>query len=153
MAMTEPLLFLDFDGVLHPLGEPALDEDFHLLDNPGLFVWLPILEQILAPYPSVRIVVSSDWRRLFDDASLVRLLGPLGKRFAGVVEVHAPSRATEILDEALRRKTENWLALDDHPSVALAGSSDGRFVACPPSRGIASLAVQRALRRKLAVLA
>ena len=150
--MTEPLLFLDFDGVLHPLGEQALDEDFRLLDNPGLFVWLPILEQILAAYPSVRILVSSDWRRLFDDASLIRLLGPLGNRFAGVVEVHASSRAAEILDEARRRKTENWLALDDHPSVTVAGSTDERFVVCQPDEGISSLAVQQELRRKLAAL-
>jgi hypothetical protein len=80
------LLFLDFDGVLHPVGERAFDENFRLIANPGLFVWRPILEQILVPFPSVRIVVSSDWRRLFDDENLIRLLGPLGNRFAGVVE-------------------------------------------------------------------
>jgi hypothetical protein len=51
---------LDFDGVLHPVGVPAVDEDFRLIENPGLFVWLPILERLLAPHPTVWIIVSSD---------------------------------------------------------------------------------------------
>jgi hypothetical protein len=34
----------------------------------------------------IRIIVSSDWRRLFDDATLIRLLAPLATRFVGVVE-------------------------------------------------------------------
>ena len=37
MATDGPVLFLDFDGVLHQLGEPALDENFRLLYNPRLF--------------------------------------------------------------------------------------------------------------------
>jgi hypothetical protein len=81
-----PFLFLDFDGVLHPVGERALDDDFCLIENPGLFIWRPIQEALLAQYPAVRIIISSDWRRLFDDATLIRLLGPLSNRFAGVVE-------------------------------------------------------------------
>ena len=145
------LLFLDFDGVLHPVGEQALDENFRLIANPGLFVWRPILEQILVPFPSVRIVVSSDWRRLFDDENLVRLLGPLGSRFAGVVETYGSSRAAEIRTEAGRRMTSNWLAIDDHPSVVEARKSDGRFLACSPDTGLSDVEVQHDLRRKLAI--
>ena len=150
--MTEPILFLDFDGVLHPVGEHALDENFCLVENPRLFIWRPILEQILTPFPMVKIVISSDWRRLFDDASLIRLLGPLVGRFAGVVETYGPSRAAEIVAEAKRRATANWLALDDHPSVAAACASDTRFIACAPDTGLASITVQQALRHQLAAL-
>jgi hypothetical protein len=146
------LLFLDFDGVLHPVGERALDENFRLIANPGLFVWRPILEQILMPFPSVRIVVSSDWRRLFDDENLVRLLGPLGSRFAGVVETYGSSRAAEIRTEASRRKASNWLAIDDHPSVVEAGKADGRFLACSPDTGLSDVGVQLELGRKLSGL-
>jgi hypothetical protein len=150
-SANPPLLFLDFDGVLHPVGERALDENFRLIANPGLFVWRPMLEQILEPFPAVRIVVSSDWRRLFDDENLVRLLGPLGNRFAGVVETYGSSRAAEIRTEASRRKTSNWLAIDDHPSVVAAGKSDGRFLACSPDTGLSDVGVQQVLRRKLAI--
>lgn len=38
-----PVLYLGFDGVLHPDGTLALDEGFHILDNPALFEWLPTL--------------------------------------------------------------------------------------------------------------
>lgn len=73
---VSPVLFLDFDGVLHGAHEVAVDDDGRVvLDNPRLFEHLPLLTEELAPYPELRIIVSSDWQRLFDDASLVRLLG------------------------------------------------------------------------------
>jgi len=147
-----PILFLDFDGVLHPVGEPALDEDFRLIENPGLFVWRPVLEELLAPYPAVRIIVSSDWRRLFDDATLIRLLGPLGNRFVGVVESQGSCRAEEILTEVRRRNLAHWLAVDDHPSVLAAQAGDHRFIACDSARGLSEIAVRRALSERLSAL-
>jgi len=143
------VVFLDFDGVLHPVGVPALDEDFRLIENPDLFVWRPILGRLLAPYPMIGIIVSSDWRRLFDDATLVRLLGPLGTRFVGVVECYGSSRSEEILNEVRRRGLKEWVALDDHPSVIAAQATDPRFVACEATTGISSVDVQRTLSAKL----
>ncbi|MEM5292241.1 HAD domain-containing protein [Paraburkholderia sabiae] len=147
-----PALFLDFDGVLRPVGEPALDDDFGLIDNPGLFVWRPILEALLAQYPAVRIIISSDWRRLFDDATLIRLLGPLGNRFAGVVESVGSCRSEEILTEVRRRKLIHWLAIDDHASVVATQATERRFIACAPARGLSDLTVQRALSDRLSAL-
>ena len=144
------VLFLDFDGVTHALGEPALDENFKLIANPNLFVWLPILEQLLVLYPNVRIIVSSDWRRLCDDETLVRLLGPLGHRFMGVVETWGSSRSEEILGEVRRRGLTHWLAVDDHVSVAEASRLNWRFVACSPDTGLSAEAVQSELQHKLA---
>lgn len=143
-----PVLFLDFDGVMHAYGEPAFDENFQLLSSPSLFRWRPILEEILSPHTGVRIIVSSDWRRLFDDDNLVRLMGPaLGPRFLGAVETFKDSRAAEIIAEATRRQLNIWLALDDHPSVVKASKKDKRFIACQPGLGLSSLDVQAQLRR------
>lgn len=152
--MNDLVLFLDFDGVLHPLGEPALGDNFELLPNPDLFCWRHHLESVLAPYPDVRIMVSSDWRRLFDDAKLVELLGPvLASRFAGVVEVNRPSRAEEVLAEADRRGLRCWLALDDHTSVkAAAEAGDDRFIVCRPDSGLSDPAVKALLACRLAEL-
>lgn len=149
-----PALFLDFDGVLHAFGEEAFNEDLKLIDNPRLFCWRSILEEALAPYPEVKIVVSSDWRRLFDDANLARLLGSnLGPRFLGVVECYKESRAEEILAEVARRKLSYWLAIDDHPSVFKAGKAgDSRFIACAPDTGLSEASAQRELRGKLSEL-
>jgi len=146
------VLFLDFDGVLHPVGEEALDADFRLIANPALFCWRHILADALAPYPSVRIVVSSDWRRLFDDENLARLLGPaLGPRVIGAVANVEASRAGEVLAEAARRQLVHWLAIDDHPSVRAARKAgDARFIACSSATGLSNVCVQNELKRKLA---
>ena len=130
-------LFLDFDGVLHSANDAVLDANGRLLKNGQHFEWLPLLVTVLAPFSDVGIIVSSDWRRLFDDNALVKLLGPLGPRFVGVVET------------SQRRGLAGWLALDDHPSVVKAGKKDGRFVACEPDTGFSSLTVQAELRQKL----
>ncbi|WP_231950095.1 HAD domain-containing protein [Paraburkholderia caribensis] len=146
------VVFLDFDGVLHPVGVPAVDEEFRLIENPDLFVWRPILGRLLAPYPMIGIIVSSDWRRLFDDATLIRLLGPLATRFVGVVESYGTSRSEEILAEVERRGLNGWVALDDHPSVIAAQARDPRFIACEPTTGLSSADVQRTLSLRLTSL-
>jgi hypothetical protein len=51
--------FLTSMVYLHPVGVPAIDDDFRLVESSGLFVWRPILERLLAPYPTVGIIVSS----------------------------------------------------------------------------------------------
>ncbi|KXB32610.1 hypothetical protein AT959_02255 [Dechloromonas denitrificans] len=144
-------LYLDFDGVTHRLGEAAVDDGFRLLDNPNLFLWLPILETLLEPYPTVRIVVSSDWRRLFDDDALKQLLRPsLASRFVGVVEVIETSRANEIQIDAERRGLASWVALDDHPTVIEASQTDPRYIACDSATGLSNPRVQRQLQCYLA---
>ncbi len=47
-----PVLFLDFDGVLH--SEPSLPKE--------AFSQLPLVEAVLREFPSVEIVISSTWR-------------------------------------------------------------------------------------------
>lgn len=145
-------IYLDFDGVLHADGEAALDEQFRLIANPKLFCWRGQLDTLLAPYPAVRIIVSSDWRRLFGDDALVRLLGPLGGRFCGVVETFGGTRASEVESDASRRGISRWLALDDHPSVHDAARTDRRYIACDPQLGLSSSTPQEELARKLALL-
>jgi len=144
-----PVLLTDFDGVLHALGEPALDENFRLIDNPRLFLWVPILCEILAPFPDVKIIVSSDWRRIVDDENLVRLLGPVGNRFVGVMESYGGSRADEIKTEVRRRNLTRWLAIDDHPTVQVASRKNWRFIPCHPESGLSCERVQQELERKL----
>lgn len=47
-----PVLFLDFDGVLH--SEPSLPKE--------AFTQLPLIEAVLRDFPAVDIVISSTWR-------------------------------------------------------------------------------------------
>ena len=152
--MNEPviaqILFLDFDGVLHSVDEPALDDYFKYNGNPNLFQWIRFLDHALAPYPDVRIIVSSDWRRLFGDDELIQFLGPVGHRFIGVVEQYGPTRAAEIMREAKLRGITHWVAVDDHVTVALASVCDDRFVVCDPKNGLSEETVQLTLAKTLA---
>ncbi|MEJ2795771.1 HAD domain-containing protein [Iodobacter sp. LRB] len=145
-------LYLDFDGVLHADGEPAIDESGRLCQNPNLFCWLKNLEEVLDDFPEVRIIVSSDWRRLFDDETLIKLLGNLGWRFYGVVECTISDRYTEILQDATTRKIEYWLALDDHKAVKAAMAKDNRLIFCLPEKGISAFEQQQELRQKIKFL-
>lgn len=143
-------IFVDFDGCLHPLGLEAIDEHGQLLPNPQLFCWLPILERVLAPYPDVKIIVSSDWRRLCADEKLIELLGNLGARFVGVVEARGIDRAAEIQADARNRGLSRWIAVDDHASVHVAAATEPRFIPCDPSRGLSDESVLGALTAHLA---
>jgi HAD domain in Swiss Army Knife RNA repair proteins len=54
----EPVLYLDFDGVLHPypMDELEIPEDI-------LFQFVPLLEAMLEPFPQVKIVLSTTWAK------------------------------------------------------------------------------------------
>ena len=52
---SSDLLFLDVDGVLHPVGT---DYSF----SSRFFSHLPLLEELLQEFRSIDVVISSDWR-------------------------------------------------------------------------------------------
>lgn len=121
-----PVLFLDFDGVLHP--EPSNRKD--------TFTQLPLVENILREFPTVEIVISSAWRldwwespkavavenlrRHFSADIAQRVVGvtPLIKRTSEEQawnEDFGPRREIECLAwlRANRPPGTPWLALDD----------------------------------------
>jgi len=122
-----PVLFLDFDGVLHP------DEVYRVRgqivlrrDGISLFEWAPLLAEALAPHPSVRIVLSTSWVRVvgFDEARK-RLLPPLRERVVGATW-HSQlnqdwwfsiSRYEQIAGYTKRHSVTRWLALDDDVTI------------------------------------
>jgi len=111
-----PTLFLDFDGPLHSVEIQAINRYGEFVPHPDLFSGVPILDELLKPFPSIQIVVSSDWRLVVDDDTLKKLLGPLAPRFVGVMEVMmVSSRADAIKEDARRRRLSAWLAIDDQP--------------------------------------
>lgn len=114
------ILFLDFDGVLHP--EPCHDAP--------LFSQMALLERALAELPHWRVVVSSSWRhgRTLDDLRALfpltlqpRVIGltPLFKDIADDVPQALKRFPREA--ECLRWLRDHaapgtpWLALDDCP--------------------------------------
>lgn len=113
------ILFLDFDGVLHP--EPCYDKE-------QLFCCLLRLENVLLDFPEVDIVVTSTWRETRTLAELrayfsteigVRIVGltPSWKDHQSLFESVGYQRQTEI-EAWLRQSSEpwrTWVAVDDKP--------------------------------------
>jgi len=105
------ILFLDFDGVLHPVsGAPTFNPDS-----------IRELETVLQLFPTLKIVITSSWREEKSLDEMIALLGPeLGKRVIGTTPIiddpflHFP-RYREVcayLDTATEGD-KSWVALDD----------------------------------------
>lgn len=133
-------LFLDFDGVLHPLWEPAPYNDWTLERIHGakayggpFFVHAPLLVELLADYlPRIDIVISSTWGRKRDLATLQALLpAELAVRVKDAVHHRLPpleaineghdltSRWAEIAwyrQHVRPHLGDHWLAIDDDNS-------------------------------------
>jgi hypothetical protein len=147
------VLFLDFDGVLHPREahfelpnvRVARDE----LVAAGLLQHVPLLAELLASHPDVTIVVHSSWRHLFTARELRDLLGALGPRLVGSTS-GALDREASILDYIAARQLQPtaYRVLDDQPdSLARLSASTIR---CDPEAGISDPAAVRQLSAWLA---
>lgn len=112
------ILFLDFDGVLHPEhnGEPTPAD--------RVFCHLPRFEAVMRDFPAVEIVISSMWRYQFaldelrarfspDIAARIIDATPQTERIEG--EYLPARREGEILDwlAAAGREGSAWTAIDD----------------------------------------
>lgn len=121
------IVFLDFDGVLHP---ESVDSKNLLLCR------LPLVEEVLREFPQVDIVISSTWRLDWSDPSVATVemrkhFSPdIAQRVVGVTPHHrdldwkqAPDGLhlwtrqweCEMWLRANRPPGTLWLALDDRP--------------------------------------
>lgn len=115
------ILFLDFDGVLHPLLRKEPD-----------FCRLPLLWQILRAAPEVLVVFSTSWREVYRHDEMVEFVAygggeDLAHRIIGQtprikVETGCDRRDLEIQSwlEA-NNHSGPWLAIDDMPKLFNGG--------------------------------
>ncbi|MGJ7572603.1 HAD domain-containing protein [Variovorax sp. RB2P76] len=131
---TSDLLFLDIDGVLHPVGG---DYSF----SSRFFSHLPRLEELLREFESVDVVISSDWRRAESIEQLQRYFSAdIRDRIIGATpqidpDVDVDSRRHLEIQAWLDgngRSEAKWVALDDWPSSFEAGFT--RLVLTDPTR-------------------
>jgi excisionase family DNA binding protein len=160
------LLFLDFDGVVHPESvywhasacEPSLE------DAPGhtLFEHCTLLEKVLLPYPDVQIVLSTSWVRVYrgDVSTVVRRLTPglqtrvIGATYHAGMDAAAferEPRGMQVWQDVLRRRPAAWVALDDD-YVDWPTHCVQHLVRTHPVLGITPPTVLAALREKLAAM-
>lgn len=122
------IVFLDFDGVVHPELTPEI-----ATSRAELFCCLPLIEDVLREFPPAEIVISSTWRLKWNQAvSIVELRKhfseDIAARVIGVTPNYKdldPKQAPDGLDSfprqwecemwlrAHRPAGTPWLALDD----------------------------------------
>lgn len=131
------ILFLDFDGVLHP--DPCYDAG-------QLFVHAPKLAATLEPFAQLRVVLSTSWRSSKELALLLEPLpASLGQRVVGVTpNVSSFSPPPKL--RPYRRQAEctrwlelnggvdqDWLAIDDRPAWFVPHCE--QLIVCHSQRG------------------
>jgi len=119
------ILYLDYDGVLHDDAVYWSPKQGIFINTPGrtLFEWMPILEELLFPYPDVKIVLSTSWVRVKSFRFAKEHLSPsLQARVVGATYHHREMRRHEfeylprgvqVWEDVVRRKPTAWFALDN----------------------------------------
>jgi hypothetical protein len=149
--MSRPVIFLDYDGVLHP-------EDVFRHPRRGiylaprytghqLFEHCGLLEAALEPHPEVAVVLSTSWVRVLRYRRALSFLPPsLQRRVVGATfhsAMHKPSfealsRGQQVVADVGRRKPSDWLALDDDAEAWPANHRE-HLLQTDPTHGLASV--------------
>jgi hypothetical protein len=157
----EHVLYLDFDGVLHHENcrwHPGRGPSLSAPDRYELFQHNGLLEQMLDPYPQVKVVLSTTWVVRYGLTKTANLLPPsLQGRVIGATfhsrhmtvddYLHLP-RGQQVHDDVLRRRPRDWLALDDDEEGWPAERTE-KFVKTHMYEGLSASSVQDEFRQKL----
>lgn len=103
---AQRILFLDFDGVLHP-------------GDAGTFRYVAKLEKLLRQYPVVDLVISSNWRERVPFRELIDPFSvDVAQRIVGTTPIlPGEDRQSEIETFCRRHGIQDWLVLDDRAEL------------------------------------
>lgn len=156
------VVFLDIDNTLHASDCFVFNgKVIPASPDSTLFEFVPILEQLLEPYPGLVIVLSSSWVHALGYEFTVAQLpsAPLQARVRGATFEKEDAidegwselpRGVQVLRFVKRHKLQRWLAIDDMRS----GFDDYevRLVHCQVGVGLGDKAVQEVLARRLEMI-
>lgn len=118
------ILFLDFDGVLHPHAVYRRKKGIVLeAEGHALFEHCDLLESILEPHPDIRIVLSTSWAWTLDfKRAKSRLPSALQDRVKGSTWHSSMdttwwcdlTRFEQIQTYVERHRLDAWIAIDDN---------------------------------------
>ncbi|PKH14621.1 hypothetical protein BI292_05050 [Pseudomonas sp. 43NM1] len=163
LTPNDRVLFLDFDGVLHPDDVYRTRGGLELRAPGQLMMHAGILVEIMKEFPNVKISLSTSW---------VRILGYRRARAALPSDLQALtvsstwhskmpraplegydmySRYQQIRAAVTRAGLTKWIALDDDPFESWP-DHDRRLIRTDPDLGLSSEPTQEELRVKLKAL-
>jgi len=163
LQADDHVLFLDFDGVLHPDAVYRTRRGLMLRAPGELMMHSGILAEILGDYPTVKISLSTSWVRLLGyhqaRAWLPEVLQE--RTVSGTWHSQMPraplegydlyTRYQQIRAAVTRAGITRWIALDDDPDHSWP-TSDSRLVRCDSELGLSAAATQEELMAKLAAM-
>lgn len=156
----QPVLFLDYDGVLHPSAAFRTKHGIELRAEGTLFESAPILVELLAPHAEMQLILSTSWvpalrfsnaRKRLPAALQERVVGATWHSSMDYQRWEGLSRYLQIVQTVGRRGIAHWIAIDDNaegwPDIAWHRLvyTDGRV-------GLRAPAAQQELAQKLAWL-
>lgn len=160
----EPVLYLDFDGVIQHencLWHPKRGAYLHAPERYRLFQHAQLLDMMLQGYPNIGVVLSTSWVRRYGCAGAAKRL-PLGLRMRVIGATYHSrmpaagfsllTRGEQVTEDVLRRRPGSWLALDDDP-IGWPQWAAQHLLLTDPYEGISPRHLQDELRRRLALLA
>lgn len=154
------ICYLDYDAVLHDGNVLRNRARGMYITTPDrhFFEWMPILVDLLAPFPDLKIVLSTTWvRELGFDAARQELAPALRERVIGSTFLHPKiikaefdtmARGMQILGDAQRRKPAHWFALDDD-AFGWPVRYRANLIQTTDQLGMTDPAVQEQVRQKL----
>lgn len=146
-----PILFLDFDGVLHDADAASFRFGGERIEvtGQGLFQKLPLIEDLLSRSKELAVVISSSWQHHFTVPELRQLLETVGSRVIGTTKSLAPkgltasNRFEECKNVAEAFGEDYWVLLDDSIDTVFGSMSPpptkkdrARVVFCDPEFGV-----------------
>lgn len=156
-------MYMDFDGAVHHEAvywDPDTSRPYlRAPERYWLFQHTPLLEQLMAPYPNIAIVLSTSWVRHYGLRKAAKEL-PAGLRSRVIGSTYEArsddflylSRGEQVASDVERRRPARWLALDDDP-IGWPAWALPHVVLTDPYEGISPPALVEELRQRLALLA
>lgn len=163
LTPNDRVLFLDFDGVLHPDDVYRTRSGLELRAPGQLIMHAGVLVEILKEFPQVKISLSTSWVRTLGYRRARAALPPELQALTVSSTWHsrmprAPfegydmhSRYQQIRSAVTRAGLTNWIALDDDPFESWP-DHDRRLIRTDPNLGLSSVPTQEELRLKLKAL-
>ena len=155
------ICYLDYDAVLHDGNVLRNRTRGMYFKTPGrtFFEWMPILEDLLAPYPDLKIVLTTTWvSELGFKEAKFELSESLRDRVIGSTYLHPKivkaefdimPRGMQILADVERRKPSHWFALDDD-AFGWPARFKENLIQTSDQLGLSDPAVQERVRQRLA---
>ena len=145
------VIFLDFDGVLHPPSaiagaKPPLRPSEIRRRWPLALQHLHILRKLLEGHADIAIVVSSSWRLFFSDVELGELLSPISAWYGGSIGRPNSGRADAIREWIGSNPIKDFAVLDDKQEY-FPGPPDSwpTLILCDGELGLSEERVQQRL--------